>query len=276
MELNEKEKIVQKETINFIKSHKKELIEEFILSKKPLPLDLFSYFMAGSPGAGKTEFSQRYMPAIIDECNGYIVDNLDQIGFDVTEYKSLFVRIDADEIREFFPQYRKVRVDECLKGNAHVVQSAVNRALDILRDYCFKNDISFLHDGTFANFDTMRRMVEKSLRKKRNVQIFYIYLDPLVAWEFTRAREAIEGRNIIKEKFVNQFFDSRTNVDKIKEEFGSQVKVNCVIKNGKNMKNVITRQNVPSIDKFMKNHYSKNSITKYSREDLLKLIIDVV
>lgn len=275
MILDEQEIIIQREAIDHIKSHKRDLLKRFIEDKKPLPLALFSYFMAGSPGAGKTEFSQRYMPGIINEFNGYIVDNLDQIGFNIRQYDSLFVRIDADEIREFFPQYQKANVSECIKGNAHVIQSAVNRALDILREYCFKNDISFLHDGTFGNLETMQRMVQKSLQKQRSVEIFYIYLDPLIAWEFTKARESIEGRNIMREKFIDQFFDARSNVDIIKKKFDSQIKINCVIKMGDDMENVIIRQDISNIDKFLDRYYNNGSLIRYTKEELLNLITDV-
>lgn len=58
---------IQKEAIKYVESHKDELIYEFIESKKPIKLDLLTFFMAGSPGAGKTEFSNRYMDETISE-----------------------------------------------------------------------------------------------------------------------------------------------------------------------------------------------------------------
>ena len=50
------------EAVKFIKTHKKDLIvlfagdELYPQEKRP-----FSIFMAGSPGAGKTEFSRRFL-----------------------------------------------------------------------------------------------------------------------------------------------------------------------------------------------------------------------
>jgi len=115
------------------------------------------------------------------------------------------------------------------------------------------------------------RRQQKSLDTGREVQIFYIYLDPLVAWEFTKAREYLEGRNIVKERFIEQFFSSRDNVDKVKAEFGNRVKIHCVLKNSKNEVEG-SRLDVPSVDNFLKIQYNKGSIKEYSREDLRNLL----
>lgn len=273
MELNEEEIKLQKEAIDYINSHKDELVRKFIESKKPLKLDLLTFFMAGSPGAGKTEFSRRYMNEEIDRSDHKLINRLRELRSDIDNARSLFVRIDVDEIREFIPYYRKTNVKACIKGNAHVIQKAANKGLDILRKYCLQNGISFLHDGTFGNYDTMRDLIKKSLRKGRSVQVFYIYLDPLVAWEFTRAREFLEGRNIVKEKFIEQFFASRKNVAKIKEEFGNKVKITCIIKSVNNEPEEIS--DVDDVDKFIAKYYNKKSLNTYTEESLRKLIPDV-
>lgn len=274
MELNELELKIQQEAIKYINSHKDELIERFVISKKPMRLDLLTFFMAGSPGAGKTEFSRRYVLEKIDKTNQKVINRLQKMGVDIEDVDTFFIRIDVDEIRDFLPQYQKTDIQNCTVGNAHIVQKAANKGLDILRQYCFSNSISFLHDGTFANYKTMKELVNKSLRAGRDVQIFYIYLDPLVAWEFTRARECLEGRNIVKEKFVEQFCDSRVNVEKIKQEFGNKVKLHCIIKDHNNEVEEI-RLNIADIDNFLKKHYNSKSFPVYTRESLLKLIPDV-
>ena len=157
------------------------------------------------------------------------------------------------------------------KGNAHVIQVAANKGLDIIRKFCFSNDISFLHDGTFSNYDTMRELIKKSIKKQRAVSIYYLYLDPLRAWEFTKAREFIEGRNIIKGKFVQQFFDSQQNIDKIKQEFGDKVKLHCILKNNDNKVEEILL-NQPNIADFLQVKYNKGLIKKYTKEDLSDLL----
>ncbi len=148
-ENTEEEKKLQDEACNYILSHKDELIQEFILSKRPLPLGWTTIFMAGSPGAGKTEFSKRYQPAL-NKNDDFIVEFLKSENLTPQDIDCLFIRIDVDEIRSFIPQYQKTDPISGTKGNSHVIQKAANKGLDILRDYCLKNEISFLHDGTFS------------------------------------------------------------------------------------------------------------------------------
>lgn len=143
--------------------------------------------------------------------------------------------------------------------------------MDIIREYCLQQGVSFLHDGTFGNYDTMRKMIKKSLTLGRNVQIFYLYIDPVAAWEFTKARECLEGRNIIKEKFIEQFFLSQENVDKIKKEFDKQIQINCVLKNSKN-EVVKIEFDINSLDSMLNKYYNSQTIKRYTPEDLQKLI----
>lgn len=271
MELSDEEKKISDEACRFVESKKDELIDIFITKKNPLKLGFITIFMAGSPGAGKTEFSKRYMPLIINKKDEKLVKFLNKKGIDITSVETLFVRIDVDEIRTFLPQYKKTNIETGEKGNAHVVQRAANKGLDILRDYCLLNEISFLHDGTFGNYSTMKKIIKKSIRTDRVVQIYYLYLDPVVAWNFTKARECLEGRNIIKEKFIEQYFNSKENVDRIKKEFGGNVKINCILKNNEN-KVIEIILNQPSIDSCLEPKYSKGVIRRYSPEELSTLL----
>ncbi|MDO8575865.1 MAG: zeta toxin family protein [bacterium] len=271
MTLSDEEKLIQQEACQYIKEHEAELIEKFITSKKPLPLGFATIFMAGSPGAGKTEFSRRYIPLLVDKGDTRLQEHFKKRGADINDFEALLVIIDVDEIRGFLPQYRKTDVTTGQKGNSHVVQKAAGKGLDILREHCLKNEISFLHDGTFGNFDTMRDLVRKSIAGGRQVHIFYIYLDPLSAWEFTKAREALEGRNIVKEKFIEQYIQSRKNVDAIKQEFGEKIRLNVILKNSKNEVEDI-QLNVPSLDQFLKTQYNKGTVKEYSAEELIEVI----
>ncbi len=273
MEFTDEEKILQQQAVDFIEAHTQKLIDKFVIQKNPLRLGFITIFMAGSPGAGKTEFSQRYMPLILGRGVESVVGMLTEKSIGIKSGDSLIIRIDVDEIREFLPQYRKTDPERGIKGNAHVIQAGASKGLNILREYCLKNEVSFLHDGTFANYATMRELVKKSLKGDRAVHIYYLYLDPLAAWEFTKAREYLEGRNIEKEKFIEQFFKSRENVDRIKEEFGDKVKVYCVLKDRKNEVRDIAFVDWPSIDQFLKEQYNKNIIKEYTEEELVNLIV---
>lgn len=269
MELTEEEAKLRDEACGYISERKDELLHTFILSKNPLQLGFITIFMAGSPGSGKTEFSQRYLPILMN-LDGGAPKRLKELGIDPSQLGTFIVRIDVDEIREFLPQYRRGKEGDG-KGNAHVIQSAANKGLDMLRDYCFENEISFLHDGTFGNLKTMRELIRRSLATKREVQIYYLYLDPLTAWDFTKAREFIEGRNILKDKFIDQYYSSRENVDAIKSEFKGKVKIHCVLKNVENQVEEVAF-NVPSIDSYLRINYTKGKIRSYSREELLRLL----
>ena len=79
------EKKIHDAAITFAKQNKKRIAES-LTDKKVFPPDAepVSIFMAGSPGAGKTEASK----ALIEEIGGEPI-----------------IRIDPDELREYFPGY---------------------------------------------------------------------------------------------------------------------------------------------------------------------------
>ncbi|HED06835.1 MAG TPA: hypothetical protein ENI57_01820 [Ignavibacteria bacterium] len=227
--------------------------------------------MAGSPGAGKTEFSERYITPVLKQIGNDITKGLGQKDIGAPSAKTLLIRIDADEIRCFLPQYKKTNVETQTKGNAHVVQRAVNRGLDILRDYCLTNDISFIHDGTFGNYSTMEKIIKRSIKIDRSIYIYYLYLDPLAAWENTKAREYIDGRNILKTKFIEQYFKSQENVERIKQNFGNSVNIHCILKNSSN-KVIDIKFNQPGVELYLQSQYKNGVIKRYSQEDLMDLL----
>ncbi len=271
MEFTEEEKIIQELAKRYVEDHKDELIDRFILSKRPIRISALTFFMAGSPGAGKTEFVNYYFKIKLDKSDIELQGILKERNMDINEFDCFFVKIDVDEIRDFIPYYKKTNAETGQKGNANVIQSAANKGLDILRDFCFENDISFIHDGTFGNYDTMKKLIKKSISKNRLINIYYLYLDPLIAWEFTKAREFSEGRNIEKDKFISQFFDSQQNINKIKAMFGDKIKVHCILKDNDN-KVVDIVLNQPNIANFMEIKYNNGLIKKYTKEDLSDLL----
>ena len=190
--------------------------------------------MAGSPGAGKTEFAKRYIPSLIKEFSPDSIKKLKDIGININDVDNMLIRLDVDEIRLFLLQYIKTDLASNRKGNAHVIQKAANLGLDVLRDYCLANNLSFLQDGTFSNYETMKDLIKKSIQTMRSVQIYYLYRNPVLAWEYTKAREFIEGRNILKENFLDQFFKCVVNIDKIKSIFKDEVDLWCIVKEDDN------------------------------------------
>lgn len=196
------EQFMRDEAIGFARSNKKAIAKRRTdKALYPLEQDPVSVFMAGSPGAGKTEASIALVNLFAD---------------------TAILRIDPDELRSEFPGYTG--------GNAWVFQSGVSILVEKILDFAFEQRQSFVLDGTLSNIDVAKRNVERSLRKGRFVQILYVYQNPLLAWEFVKAREEAEGRRIRPEHFVDQYFAARDVVNALKLEYGGDVHVDLLLK----------------------------------------------
>jgi len=221
---------ISQSAIKFVKSHKKEIKEHFAGDSVCLPDEKpISIFMAGSPGAGKTEFSKRFL----------------------ADAKITAVRIDADEIRDFIPLY-----NGC---NASDVQGGSAIAVEYIYDYVIKKKKNMILDATFADYEKSLNNVQRSINKARHIEIYYLYQDPLVAWKFTKYRQELEGRIVPKEVFVDSFFKACENANRVKEEFGKQVQLHIVIKNFENGLDKL-KLNVDSIDPYVKMIYNRKSL----------------
>ena len=91
--------------------------------------------------------------------------------------------------------------------------------------------------------------------------IFYLYQDPKIAWEFTKAREEKEGRRITKDVFVDTFFKAKENVDALKEIFGDKIVLFLIEKDFKHDVEKF-RINIPSIDNLLKIDYTPQTLKK--------------
>lgn len=118
---------------------------------------------------------------------------------------------------------------------------------------------SFVLDGTLANLEKARANVERSLKKGRFVQILYVYQDPLLAWEFVQAREASEGRRILSEHFIEQYFAARDVVNALKIEFGKDVHVDLLLKHVDNSSRLY-KAGVDKIDYHIPEKYTRASL----------------
>jgi len=227
---------ISNDTIEYLKQKKKLLIQRYCdINKYPSVEHPFTIFMAGSPGAGKTEFSR------------WFIKGISEIGL-----SEGIVRIDLDEIREFFPQYKK--------NNSHEVQSAAILGVGKIYDSVLKNKQSAVLDGTFAKYEKSRSNVQRSLMKRRKVGIFYLYQDPIMAWEFTKKRELGEGRHISKEFFIDSFFAARENVNRIKKEFRNKINVVLIIMDYTN--NIEKSYfNIDNLDGYLKIGYDKETLS---------------
>ncbi len=216
---------------DWVKSHSKFLIERFADVKVyESDVKLLSFFMAGSPGAGKTEVSKRL----------------------AEKFTKRPVLIDADEVRKLCPNYTG--------ANAHLFQRAASKGVHILYDHSLHKSLNVIVDGTFAYGDSVRN-IERSLAYARKVELYFVYQEPEQAWEFTKKREALESRRINKETFIAAFFKSRENVNAAKAKFAKDVELHLVIKNNHND---IERFefNIDKVDSFIKKDYTVDDLNR--------------
>lgn len=200
-DLTEQDLSIEQSAILFIKEHAR-IIQKNVADIERFPMvdKAVSIFMAGSPGAGKTEFSKRL----------------------INDLGKPIVRIDADEIRDMLPQYYR---------NATLMQRAAALGVEKVYDFALHNNQDLILDGTLIDYEKAVSNIQRSLNHGRLVQIYYIYQEPEVAWDFTKKREAIENRGIPKEFFITAFFKSKENVNRLKNTFGKLIQVNLIIKN---------------------------------------------
>lgn len=218
--------------VAFARSNKK-LIARRLTSRDIFPGETqpVSVFMAGSPGAGKTEASKE----LLSQLDG----------------SAKVLRIDPDELRTEFQAYSG--------SNSWLFQAGISILVDKILDFALEQKQSFLLDGTLSNYSIAERNIERSLQKGRPVQILYVYQEPQFAWQFVLARENEEGRNIRPEQFVEQYFESRRVVEELKRKFGQRVAVDLLYKPiGPGEKTY--RDNVDQIESHLPEKFSREQV----------------
>lgn len=232
------DKQIRLTAIEFAKRNKHRIGKELTDPNLYTPVDIpFSIFMAGSPGAGKTEFSKSFISWYEEKMN------------------CRMIRIDSDDIRPLIPGYNG--------RNSYLFQGAVSLIVEKIHDYALRQKQSFILDGTFSNCAKATENVKRSLKRNRPVFIFYLFQEPEIAWKFTEAREKREGRNIPKSVFVDQFLGSKESVDRIVGSFREKVTIYLVKKDfRRNMVESIIKLNWPDrkIDDYIRWGYARNEL----------------
>ena len=223
---------LSEQAIQWARKNKKEVANRLTDTNIYTPeQDPVAVFMAGSPGAGKTEAA---------------LSLLETVGNSV-------VMIDPDDYRTLFDGYDG--------SNAWLFQGAVSIIVEKVLDMAFKRSLSFLLDGTLTNQRKARENIDRCLSKGRLVQIIYVYQEPMLAWQFVQAREATEGRRIRPEDFINQYYLARDVVNSLKAEFMGEIKVDMLVKNLDNSKRSY-RMNIDSIDSHIPEKHSRADLER--------------
>ncbi len=235
---------ILEDSFKFIKKRKKEILNQFIGPDVKSNKSPVFFFMAGAPGAGKTETS-KWLINILKKKK--VADNI--------------VRIDADEIRKIFKPlgYNGKNSDDYKRGCA--------KGIEILFDNCLKNKFHTVVDGTFSSLKVVKKNIEAARSINAIIYIVYVYQDPLVAWGFTKIREKEEGRQVTKEVFIDSLFKSIYNVNEIKSFYKDKVEIWLVEKDITNeTKNI--RFNINNIDNYLELKYNYETLNKllYEKE----------
>jgi hypothetical protein len=238
MSLTDQEALIQSEALEYARRHKKAIAKRLTdPARFPPEENPVSVFMAGSPGAGKTESSIELLNTFSD---------------------TPIIRIDPDDLRSEFKQYTG--------ANAWLFQRAVSGLVDKIHDLVLQQKQSFLLDGTLSSYDVAQRNIKRSLEKKRTVQILYVYQEPHLAWEFVQAREAAEGRRIRVADFIEQYFAAREVVNGLKSRYGKDIQVDLLLKNIDNSQRSY-RAGVDRIDNHIPEKYTRADLEQMFRID---------
>lgn len=233
MKLTKEEQRIKSEAERFARKNKKRIARRLTDTEFCRPVeDPVSVFMAGSPGAGKTEAS---------------IELIELLGNDDLDV----LRIDADELRHEFPNYTG--------DNSWLFQSGVSILVEKIHDMALSQRQNFILDGTLTNYLKSRHNIERSLKKGRPVQILYVYQDPCLAWKFVQARERQEGRRIQPEVFLEQYFAARQVVNRLKAELGPSIKVDLLLKNLDNSHRLY-KAGIDRIDNHVPEKYAPKSL----------------
>jgi predicted ABC-type ATPase len=173
-----------------VKENQKRVIDACLKKHSPRKSKV-AIFMAGIPGAGKTEFVRNLTPDLLRD----------------------LVIIEHDQLVEY--------IDGYLPENYYVFRKAGSTLVTELFKESLKQGYSFIFDGTLSH-DNGYRNIEKAIKKDYKVAVIYIHQDIKSAWQLTRDRELVKKRSIEKEGFINTSSAINASLRKIFGKFSDE------------------------------------------------------
>ncbi len=152
------------------KINQNKVVKQFFADNKPHNHKL-AFFMAGIPGAGKTEFTQNT----------------------IKEESPELISIEHDQLVEYIDGYRPEDYYKYRKAGSVLVTRIFSE--------CLKHDYGFVFDGTLSH-ENGARNINKCLKHGYQVIVVYISQASSAAWELTQARELVRNRAIERSGFV--------------------------------------------------------------------------
>lgn len=247
--MTEEEQQIEQEAVRWVRrpANQRAILERFASLEmyKPNSSPLM-VFTAGSPGAGKTEFIKGFSGSI------------ERLG-------TKPAIIDPDAVRELLPGY--------IGSNSYLFQRAISIAVDELFWSVLKSRQSAFVDGTLSDYRRAYKNIEKVIEQYDTVMIAYIFQHPAIAWHFTQLREAVEGRNIRQEDFIDRFLGAKDTVNKLKAHFGDKITLHVILKDYRDTKEnkavaeVFT--DVASVEECLPFDYTKSNVEESLKNEIV-------
>lgn len=194
--MNELEKIATE----YLNQNKQKFLNDYTNTIKATD-EKIAIFTAGMSGVGKTE-----------------------LGIFFKENNPDILHIDTDNIRDFF---KPVGYDG---QNSDLFQKASSRGFNELFNYSLKQGFSIILDSNLSNVDLAIQNIERLLKRDYNVDIYYIYNNPKVCFEYATRREVVTHRKVPKDVFIRSNINSYNTVLELKSIFKESINLHFIDK----------------------------------------------
>lgn len=208
--------------------------------------DISSIFLAWAPWAWKTEFLETIFSTL----------------------KEKYIIIDIDNYRNYFIWYNWENASEYQKLSVKVA--------DKILKFCFKNNLNFIFDWTFRNYNKVKQNLEQCKKYDRKTLVTLVFQEPRISFYYTYLRKIEKTRNVPIEVFVDWFYYSIENIFKAKKNF-SNLEILIAYKKykllNKNKYDYVIYENIKNINIFCKKFNITYENWIFKNKDNLKLDI---